>query len=122
MPAVAFALPVLPGQEENMRRLSEEVLVSGELRDAYEESRRKLGINREMVWLQPTPVGDMVIVYWESDDMQYVLRELASSQDHFDSRFRQFIQSSVPGMSLPGEEPLTEEPLTNKLLFEWQAI
>ncbi len=121
MPAVAFALPVLPGQEENMRRLSEEVLASGKLRDAYEESRRKLGINREMAWLQPTPVGDMVIVYWESDDMQYVLREIAASQDHFDSRFRQFIQSSVPGMSLPGEEPLTEEPLTNKLLFEWQA-
>lgn len=63
MTAVAFALPVLPGQEENMRRLSEEVLVSGQLRDAYEESRRKLGITREMAWLQPTPVGDMVIVY-----------------------------------------------------------
>ncbi len=117
MTAVAFALPVLPGQEENMRRLSEEVLASGQLRDAYEESRRKLGITREMAWLQPTPVGDMVIVYWESDDMQYVLREIAASQDHFDSRFRQFIQSSVPGMGFP-----SEEPLANQLLFEWQAI
>ncbi len=57
MTAVAFALPIPPGQEENMRRLSEEVLASGQLRDAYEKSRRKLGITREMTWLQPTPVG-----------------------------------------------------------------
>ncbi len=117
MTAVAFALPILPGQEENMRRLSEEVLASGQFRDAYEESRRKLGITRGMAWLRPTPVGDMIIVYRESDDLQYLLREIAASQDHFDSRFRQFIQSSVPGTDLPAEEPLA-----NKLLFEWQAV
>ena len=117
MPAVAFALPVLPGQEEKVRRLGEGVLTSGPLRDAYEESRRNLGITREMAWLQPTPVGDMVIVYRESDDPQYVLREIAASQDHFDSRFRQFMQSSAPALDLA-----SEQPLANKLLFEWQAV
>lgn len=117
MAAVAFALPILPGQRENVRRLSEEVLASGELRDAYEESRRNLGIIREMAWLQPTPVGDMVIIYWESDDPQHVLREIAASQDQFDTRFRQFVQSSVPVADPPGEQPLA-----NTLLFEWQAV
>jgi hypothetical protein len=117
MPAVAFALPILPGQEENIRGLSEEVLASGTLRDAYEESRRKLGITREMAWLQPTPIGDMMIVYWESDDPQHVLREIAASQDQFDSRFRQFIQSSAPAIDLA-----SEQPLSNSLLFEWQAL
>ncbi|HLL39486.1 MAG TPA: hypothetical protein VK359_03045 [Rubrobacteraceae bacterium] len=117
MAAVACALPILPGHEENVRRLSEEVLASRELRDAYEESRWNLGIIREMAWLQPTPVGDMVIVYWESDDPQHVLREMAASQDQFDSRFRQFVQGSVPDM-----DPVSEQPLANKLLFEWQAV
>lgn len=116
MAAVACALPILPDQEENVRRLSEEVLASGELRDAYEESRRNLGIIREMAGLQPTSVGDMVIVYWESDDPQHVLLEMAASKDQFDSRFRQFVQSSVPAM-----DPVSEQPLANKLLFEWQA-
>lgn len=115
MPAVAFALPVLPGQEESIRRLGEEVL-TGELRDAYEESRRNLGISREMAWLQSTPVGDMVIVYWESDDPQYVLREIATSQDQFDSRFRQFMQSYA------STDPTGAQPLVNELLFEWRAV
>lgn len=69
-----------------------------------------------MAWLQPTPVGDMIIVYWESDDPQYVLREMAASQDHFDSRFREFIESSGPAIDLD-----REQPLSNSLLFEWQA-
>src|SRR5215210_507248 len=97
MAAIAFALPVLPGQEETVIRMSEETLSPGPLREAYEESRRNLGISREMAWLQPTAVGDMMIVYWESDDLQYVLREresddlqyvlreIANSQDQFDS-------------------------------------
>jgi hypothetical protein len=116
MPAVAFALPVLPGQEETIKQMSEEVLGSGPLREAYEQSRRNLGITREMAWLQPTPLGDMMIVYWESDDPQYVLREIASSQDQFDSRFKQFIQSSAPTIDFA-----REQPLSNSLLFEWQA-
>ena len=114
MPAVAFALPVLPGQEENVRLMAEEVSRPGPLREAYEESRRTLGISREAAWLQPTPVGDMVILYWESDDPQYVLREIAASQDHFDGRFRQFIQSSA--LDSGGDQPVS-----NTLLFEWQA-
>ena len=116
MTAMAFALPILLGQEETVRRMSEEAAISGPLREAHEESRRNLGISREMVWLQPTPVGHMMIVYWESDDLQYVLREIATSQDHFDSRFRQFIENSAPAIGFNGEQPLA-----NKLLFEWQA-
>ena len=116
MPAVAFALPVPPGQEETIKLMSQQVLRPGPIRDAYEESRRNLGIFREMAWLQPTPVGDMVIVYWESDDPQYVLREIAASQDQFDSQFRQFIQGSAPAIDLG-----REQPLSNSLLFDWQA-
>jgi hypothetical protein len=116
MAAIAFALPVLPGQEETVIRMSEETLSPGPLREAYEESRRNLGISREMAWLQPTAVGDMIIVYWESDDLQYVLREIANSQDQFDSHFRQFIEDAVPAVDLA-----REQPLSNRLLFEWQA-
>jgi hypothetical protein len=116
MAAIAFALPVLPGQEETVIRMSEETLRPGPLREAYEESRRNLGISREMAWLQPTAVGDIIIVYWESDDLQYVLREIADSQDQFDSHFRQFIEDSVPAVDLA-----REQPLSNRLLFEWQA-
>jgi hypothetical protein len=116
MASVAFALPVLPGQEESIRRMSEVVSGSGELREAYEESRRNLGITEEKVWLQRTPIGHTVIVYWETEDPQRTLREIAESQDEFDSRFRQMIETAAPAIDLT-----KEQPLSNELLFMWQS-
>jgi hypothetical protein len=114
MPAFAFALPILPGQEATIQRMSEELSASESLHNAYVESRRNLGITKEMVWLQSTPIGEMVIVYWETENPQNVLREIANSQDEFDARFRQFIESSAPAIDFS-----QQQPLSNKLLFEW---
>ena len=115
MAAVAFALPILPGQEDVVRRMGEAVSGSGELREAYEESRKRLGINEEKVWVQRTPIGQAVIVYWETEDPQRTLREMADSQDEFDKRFRQLIESAAPAVDLA-----KEHPLSNELLFTWQ--
>lgn len=57
MTAFAFSLPILPGQEEEARRIGELVSGSGELREEYEESRKKLAISEEKAWLQRTPTG-----------------------------------------------------------------
>jgi hypothetical protein len=116
MAAVAFALPILPGQEHVVRSMGEAVSGSGDLREAYEESRKRLGISEEKVWLQRTPIGQAVIVYWETEDPQRILREVATSQDEFDKRFRELIGSAAPAIDLGKEEPLSSE-----LLFTWQA-
>ncbi len=78
MAAVAFALPILPGQEAVVRSMGEAVSDSGELRETYEESRKKLGISEEKVWIQRTPIGQAIIVYWETEDPQHTLREIAN--------------------------------------------
>jgi hypothetical protein len=57
----------------------------------------------------------MVIVYWEVEDPQRALRQLAESQDRFDVWFRQLIQN-VRGIDMTREQPQTPE-----LVFEWQA-
>ena len=116
MAAFAFSLPILPGQEEVVRRLGEAVSESGELREEYEESRRKLGIREEKVWMQRTPVGQAMIVYWETDDPQRALREIANSQDEFVKRFRDLILTSAPALDFS-----EEQPLPNELLFEWPS-
>lgn len=116
MASVAFALPILPGQEEVIRRMSEMVSGSGEFRKAYEESRRNLGITEEKVWLQRTPIGQTMIVYWETEDPQRTLREMAASQDEFDMEFRRMIETAAPALDLT-----KEQPLSNELLFGWQA-
>lgn len=116
MAAFAFSLPILPGQEEEVRRVGKLVSESGELREEYAASRRKLGISEEKVWIQRTPIGQAMIVYWETEDPQRTLREIADSQDEFVTQFRQLILSSAPGLDLS-----KEQPLPNELLFSWQA-
>ena len=115
MAAVAFALPILPGQEDLVKSMGEVVSGSGELRGEYEESRKRLGIREEKVWVQRTPIGTSMIVYWETDDPQRTLREIANSQDEVDKRFKQVVENAAPALDLS-----QKNPLSNELLFEWQ--
>jgi hypothetical protein len=115
MAAVAFALPILPGQENLVKSMGEAVSGSGELRGEYEESRKRLGIREEKVWVQRTPIGASMIVYWETDEPQRTLREIADSQDEVDKRFKQVVEYAAPALDLS-----QENPLSNELLFEWQ--
>jgi hypothetical protein len=114
MASFAFSLPILPGQEEVVRRIGE--AVSGELQEEYEESRRRLGISEEKIWVQRTPIGQTMIVYWDTEDPQRTLRKIADSQDEFDKRFIELIRTAAPGINLSDEQPLS-----NELLFTWQA-
>ena len=116
MAAFAFALPILPGQEETVRSMGEAVSGSAESREEYEASRKKLGISEEKVWVQRTPIGYAIVVYWETDDPQRTLREIADSQDEFDKDFRRLIETAAPAVDF-GQK----QPLSNELLFEWQA-
>jgi hypothetical protein len=115
MAVVAFSLPILPGQEDLVKSMGEAVSGTGELRERYEESRKRLGIVEEKVWVQRTPIGQSIIVYWETEDPQRTLREMAESQDEVDKQFRQVIENAAPAIDLS-----KENPLSNELLFEWQ--
>jgi hypothetical protein len=114
MAAVAFALPILPGREDLVRSVVEAISESGELREEYEESRKRLGIREEKVWVQRTPIGASILVYWETDDPQRTLREITDSQDEVDKRFKELIEDAAPALDLS-----QENPLSNELLFEW---
>ena len=72
-------------QEEPWRRLLQEF--SYARRDEeYMESRRRLGVSAEAVWLVPKPSGGGVaVVYLEALDPERVLEELAASEAPFDS-------------------------------------
>jgi hypothetical protein len=115
MAAFAFALPILPGQEEAVKRIGEAVSGSETLREAYAESRKKLGISKEKVWVQRIPIGQALIVYWETEDPQRTLREMANSQEEFDKEFRQLVETAAPALDLTQEYPLSIEQL-----FTWQ--
>ncbi len=114
MAAFAFTLPVLPGQGGAVKSMAEALSASGELQEAYEASRKILGIREERVWVQKTPIGEALVVYWETEDPQRALRELADSQDEAIERFRKHIMTVAPALDLSGEQPIASE-----LLFSW---
>jgi hypothetical protein len=86
--SVAFVIPLLPGKTE-IERAALASMQSGERKADAEASRRRHGITREAAWIQSTPMGDMVVVFLEADDLGAAFGGIATSTDPFDVWFRQ---------------------------------
>ena len=72
-------------QEEPWRRLLQE-LSYARREEEYMDSRRRLGVSAESVWLLPKPSGGGVaVVCLEAFDHERVLGELAASEASLDS-------------------------------------
>ena len=100
MQAVAFALPLLAGQTETDRA----ALAScwrGERREAHQDARRRAGITREAVWIQPRPDGDVAVIYLEADDLATALTVMGTSAAPFDRWFRELLRQ-VHAIDLSG--------------------
>ena len=60
------AFPVLPGKEDEARKFAQETL---DRIDEFEASERRFGVTKEEWSLQQTPMGSMVVVRFEADDV-----------------------------------------------------
>ena len=87
MQCVAFAVPLLAGQTEAVR-LALASCWAGARKEAYQDARRRAGIIREAVWIQPAPGADVAVVYLEADDLAAAFTILATSAEPFDRWFR----------------------------------
>jgi hypothetical protein len=107
MPSIGFVVPLLPGKTDTDR----EAMIScwrGDRQPDYERSRKNLGITREAVFIQTTPDGDFAVVYWEAEDVVAGLRGLATSDDPFDSWFRDHVRD-VHGINVEDGFPPPEQ-------------
>ncbi len=96
MTLVASAFPILPGKTDDWRRFTGEL--NGARRQEYEASRKGLGV-RERSFLQPTPMGDLVIVTLEGDDPAGAFARFAASTDAFAIWFLQQVKQ-IHGIDL----------------------
>jgi hypothetical protein len=79
-----LAWEVPANQEEPWRRFLQEL--SGSRYAEYAESRRRLSVSAEFVWLvTKRSGGGVAVVYLEAEDPEWVLRELAASDAPFES-------------------------------------
>ena len=114
MATYAFALPILPGQEEADRELFAQM--RGARKAEYEAAWRALGIRSEQVWHQQTPQGTLAVVVLDVDDPGALFAGIATSTDPFVTWFREQIEA-VHGLDLT--QPLPGPP--NELIHYWSA-
>jgi hypothetical protein len=74
---IVYALPIAPGQTGRAGSFGAEM--TPELREAYEELNRRAGLRRHMEWVQPSPMGDLLLVLMESDTPEKIGRPFVDS-------------------------------------------
>jgi hypothetical protein len=111
---LAFCAPVLPGKSEVGRAFAREAFTTraGE----HTESRRAIGATGEAVFLQPTPMGDLVCVYLEGNDPVGANAAFAASQSAYDRWFKDSCKEIFPP-ELSFDNPLP--PI--RQIFDWSV-
>jgi hypothetical protein len=84
-PGVAFVVPIVEGKLDTWKAMTAEFI--GPRRDEIVASRQAVGLSFEAAWLMETPMGPMVYVYHESDDLPGVMAKMAASESQVDKDF-----------------------------------
>ena len=113
----SFALPIKRGKLEEAERFCEE-MATGARAEGWDRSRRRMGARKVKVWIQHIGVGSraVLIAYWEVEDTERLVRELAESQDPFDVWFREGVLE-LHGVDL-SQGPLRAPPAK---VIDWRA-
>ena len=112
MACYAFTNPVIEGKIDTWKAYIEEM--NGPRANERKESRKKAGLTLERVWLQKTPMGDFAVVYWEGDDIGKVFERFMTSNEPFDTWFREKILVECHGMNVSSPPPMNEMVLDYK--------
>jgi len=80
MALMAVAFPIAPGKTDEWKRFIAEL--NGARRADFVASRKAIGA-RERTFLQPTPMGDLVVVTLEGDNPGQAFGKFVSSTDPF---------------------------------------
>jgi ketosteroid isomerase-like protein len=113
MQNLSWAAPILPGKLEAWHRFNDEM---HERHEEHTESRRDMGMHREVASLMHTPAGDFVCLYHEADDLAKAFQVLGTSQMPYLRWFREQL-ADIHGLS---PEMLTGPPPA-EVRFDWSA-
>jgi hypothetical protein len=107
------AFPVVEGKEDEARKFARETL---DRRDELDASQQRHGVTKEEWSLQHTPMGAMVVVRFECQDVEGVFGSLAQSNEAFDAWFIERVKEiSGVDLSQPMPGPLPE------IIFDWSS-
>ena len=119
MSGIVLTFPIVAGKVEAWRRFCQEM--SGSRRQAYEASRRQLGITRERLALVETAFGSAAVTTLEADDVGRALGQIIASNFPFDLWYREQVLA-LHGINLTRYADFSQQadpPENQELLFEW---
>jgi hypothetical protein len=119
MSGITLTIPIAAGKVESWRRFCQEM--SGARRQAYEASRRRLGITRERLALVETAFGSAAVTTLEAHDMGQALDQIIISDLPFDRWHRKQVEE-LYGVNLTSYEIFLQQAPpseSQELLFEW---
>jgi hypothetical protein len=112
-----LACDISAEQEEPWRRLLQELSDAGSKeKEEYAQSRRRLGISAESVWLvAKRSGGGLAVVYLEASDPERVLGELVESETPLETYYNGAMHKrlSLEVVRLPQAD-------SGELLFAWR--
>jgi hypothetical protein len=113
MQMYAFVAPIQPNKTAEFRQFVSEL--EGSRKTEYEASRKSAGFRRETMFLQKTPMGEMVVVIQEAESEQKALESLRGMTDPFHVWYFQKLKD-IHGIDLVG----TDVP-SNELLLDYRS-
>jgi len=119
MSGIVLTFPIVAGKVEAWRRFCQEM--SGSRQQAYEASRRQMGITRERLALVETAFGSAAVTTLEADDVGRALSQIIASNLPFDRWYREQVQV-LHGINLNQYTDFAQQaepPESQELLFEW---
>ena len=112
MAFMAVAFPVVPGMEGRAADLAGELQPN---RARYEELNARSGVRRHMEWLQPTPMGSLLIPVFEVDHPEQLLRPFGD--DAYDTGWLDRLRD-VHGVDI---RTMTDPPAPPTMVYDWKA-
>jgi hypothetical protein len=93
MDQICLVVPVRDGMADDARRFMSQL--EHERKAEYEQSERRIGIDKEAWFLASIPSGDALVAYMESPDFGRALGMFSQSRDEFDMWFKRRLADST---------------------------
>src|SRR5437588_6816117 len=77
------AFPVLPGKDDDVRKFAQETMGRSE---EFSASQKRSGVTKEEWAFQQSPMGSLVLVHFEANDIEKSFAALAQSSDRKSTR------------------------------------
>jgi len=107
------AFPVLPGKDDDAHKFAQETMGRSE---EFSASQKRGGVTKEEWAFQQSPMGSMMLVHFEANDIEKAFGALAESSEDFDVWFRGRVQE-LTGVDLAAE-PEGPPP---EIVLDWRA-